>query len=471
MLSKLYRKLYLYSVAVIISSMVLTGTVMNVVFFRGEKRLVSEHIKEELSFVKGVIYDLYKDSPTKLDSKIRQINKTFNWDISVWKKNKCIIYTSKIPDINEFTTQDVEEDIIVSERKKGFLVYFDDKNKDKGFFTIRFFHRKRPPNEVFNNEQPKKGNLNEQRPEPPPEPHRFPGPWGGIIGLFVTIFFLAILIIPYTLYIVKPFKKLMISIENVSKGNFSTLVEVPPNSEFRLIADAFNNMTNRIQEMINQKQRLIADVSHELRSPLTKIRLSLEIVSKEGIKKQKYIDKAIAEVENLDGLIDDLLLASKFELDTKMDDFQDFEIISFIKNIISKNQILFDEKGFTINQKFEIKEHYIKGQKKYLEHAISNIFSNSMKYAPKNSSIDVNISKKERSVIISIRDYGAGVKKEELEMIFEPFYRTDESRDRRTGGTGLGLSIVKKLIQLHDGKVFAELPEDGKGGLIVKIIL
>lgn len=468
MLSKLYRKLYLYSIAVIISSMVLTGTVMNVVFFRGEKKMVSEHIKEELSFVKGVIYDLYKDSPNKLDSKIRQINKTFNWDISVWEKNKCIVYTSKIPDINDFTTQDVEEDIIISERKKGFLVYFDDQNKDKGFFTIRFFHKKRPPKGIFPDNKDKKDSND--LPPPPPE-HHFPGPWGGIIGLFTTIFFLAILIIPYTLYIVKPFKKLMISIENVSKGNFSTLVEVPANSEFRLIADAFNNMTNRIQEMINQKQRMIADVSHELRSPLTKIRLSLEIVSKEGIKKQKYIDKAISEVENLDVLIDDLLLASKFELDTKMDDFQDFEIVSFVKSIISKNQILFDEKGFTVNQKLEVKEYYIKGQKKYLEHAISNIFSNSIKYAPKDSAIDVNISKKDNSVIISIRDYGSGVKKEELETIFEPFYRTDESRDRRTGGTGLGLSIVKKLIQLHDGKVFAELPDDGKGGLIVKIIL
>lgn len=470
MLSKLYRKLYLYSVAVIISSMVLTGTVMNVVFFKGEKRMVSEHIKKELLFAKGVIYDLYKDSPTKLDSKIKQINRTFNWDISVWEKNKCIVYTNRIPNIDDFTPQDVDEDIVLSERKKGFLVYFDEKNKDKGFFTIRFFHRKRQPNSVFNKQNPN-DSSSMQQPPPPPEPRHFPGPLGGIISLFITTFFLAILIIPYTLYIVKPFKKLMISIENVSKGNFATLVEVPPNSEFRLIADAFNNMTNRIQEMINQKQRLIADVSHELRSPLTKIRLSLEIVSKEGIKKQKYIDKAIAEVENLDGLIDDLLLSSKFELDTKMDDFQDFEVVSFIKNIISKNQILFDEKGFKVNQKFEVKEHYLKGQKRYLEHAINNIFSNSIKYAQKDSYIDVNVSKKENSVIISIRDYGAGVKKEELDVIFEPFYRTDESRDRRTGGTGLGLSIVKKLISLHNGKVFAELPEDGKGGLIVKIIL
>lgn len=133
MLSKLYRKLYLYSVAVIISSMVLTGTVMNVVFFKGEKRIVSEHIKEELSFVKGVIYDLYKDSPTKLDSKIKQINRTFNWDISVWEKNKCIVYTNRIPNIDDFTPQDVNEDIVLSERKKGFLVYFDEEKKIKVF--------------------------------------------------------------------------------------------------------------------------------------------------------------------------------------------------------------------------------------------------------------------------------------------------------------------------------------------------
>ncbi|RYX86052.1 hypothetical protein EON73_02710, partial [bacterium] len=123
-----------------------------------------------------------------------------------------------------------------------------------------------------------------------------------------------------------------------SQGDFSTNIEVSSKSEFRDLADAFNNMTRRIQEMIEQKQRLIADVSHELRSPLTRMRLSLEILSKDPLGRAKYIDKSIAEIENLNRMIESILEISKLELDNKMLNLEVVDLKVFLNGLKIYNE-------------------------------------------------------------------------------------------------------------------------------------
>lgn len=224
-------------------------------------------------------------------------------------------------------------------------------------------------------------------------------------------------------------------------------------------------MTFKIQEMIKEKQRLIADVSHELRSPLTRMRVSMEILGKDPEGRKKYIQKTISEIEQLNQIIEDILDISKIEL-TDSTNLQMLNIISLVDENIEKNKLLFDEHKLKVITNFSHKEIFIKVDKMLMERVFNNIFSNTIKYAPADSNIDITISEKSDKILFSIRDYGVGIKPEEFEKIFEPFYRSDNSRSRKTGGTGLGLAIVKKIINIHNGKVWISQPESGTGFLL-----
>ena len=100
-----------------------------------------------------------------------------------------------------------------------------------------------------------------------------------------------------------------------------------------------------------------------------------------------------------------------------------------------------------------------------------NLFSNLLKYTSAHSQVDLTLQQHAQSVLCTLRDRGIGVSQEELERIFEPFYRSDLSRSRKTGGTGLGLSLVKRIVSVHGGQVWATLPEDQEGGLMIHLAL
>lgn len=449
MISKLYKKLYFYAIVIMIASIIMTITVINLVFQFGQRNVFKDHILNEAILIQRILKQTNEEHPDKMHERIIELSRNLNWNISYWKGNSFIYYSGKKP--SAISIKDLSE-LINNNRSKilhrlklpfEYLTYLDEKNPDKGYLILRF------------------GNPQE------PYPRLRPLILAGILVLI----FLAILLIPYSLYILKPFKDLMNSINRVSRGDFSTNIEVSKTSEFRDLAEAFNNMTFKIQEMILQKQRLIADVSHELRSPLTRMRLSLEILAKDPEGRKKYIQKSISEIELLDRLIHDLLDISKFELDTNNINLNKINLVEIIREILEKHQLLFEEQKIKVHTDFppEIIEGFF--DKTLMERALNNIFSNVVKYAPPGSTVDINLITGNGKALFSIRDYGSGVKEEEFEKIFEPFYRVDDSRSRKTGGTGLGLSIVRKIINSHGGRVWASAPADSLGGLVINIEL
>ena len=187
-------------------------------------------------------------------------------------------------------------------------------------------------------------------------------------------------------------------------------------------------------------------------------------------KRKKYIEKAIAEIDTLNTMIQEILDISKLELDYNLN-LEETNFIDFIKDSLENNQILFQEHALTIKTDFTNEKVLIKMDLKLMERVMNNIFSNLIKYAPKASLVDLVIKKDADKVFFSIKDQGSGIKPEEYEKIFEPFYRTDDSRSRKTGGTGLGLAIVKKIINYHNGKVWVSSPNEGETGLVLNFQL
>lgn len=447
MITKLYRKLYIYAIVIMIASIVLTVSIMSLFFQNNQRSAFREHFLMEANLIRKVLRETYKEQPELLKDKIKEISGQVNWNITYWKGKTYIYYTGRKPislDKNSLSQLNQSKQLIFQRTDFPFeiVTYLDEKDPKNGYIVMRTGGLRR-------------GNQ-----------RMYPLVTSGVIILII----LALLLIPYSLYILRPFRKLMNSIHKVSQGDFSVNVEVSKNSEFRDLADAFNNMTKKIQEMIFQKQRLIADVSHELRSPLTRMRLGLEILSKDPVGRAKYIDKSIAEIEQLDRMIESILEISKLELDNKLLNMEKTDLNNFIKEQINKNQILFEQNNLKVSTDLSTSIPHIMIDKNLFERALANIFSNIIKYAPQDSEISINTSLNKDKALVQIRDRGQGVKPEDLEKIFEPFYRTDDSRSRKTGGTGLGLAIVRKIIESHSGKIWASIPEDGNG-LVMNIEL
>lgn len=283
----------------------------------------------------------------------------------------------------------------------------------------------------------------------------------------VLLLLLALFLVPLVRYITRPLRTFSAAFQQVSDGNFSALPHMDP--EFQPMVEAFNHMTHEIQTMLKEKQRLIADVSHELRSPLARMRVSMELLSKEGKGKAKYIERAIREIEELDHLINDLLDVSALDLNAEQAPLEQIQLLDWVQTALERHQLWFEQHHIRVKTIFPDSSPFILGRQHLLDRALNNLLSNVVKYAPEYSQLDLFIEPGDAQVILRIRDRGPGVPAAALAKLTEPFYRVDTSRTRKTGGNGLGLAIVQKIMALHQGSVRFALPTDDEGGLMVSL--
>jgi signal transduction histidine kinase len=211
-------------------------------------------------------------------------------------------------------------------------------------------------------------------------------------------------------------------------------------------------MSKKIRYSIKAKEQLLIDVSHELRSPLTRIKLGLEVNS----PKEK-INEDIVEMERMiSGLLESYRTGT-FLGEMKLEKTDIAELLEdTVAEFMDAERIEFINPG---------KEIYAKVDREKMEIVFRNIIDNALKYS--NDKIQVGISQQPGEVLMSFSDRGTGIGEEDLKYIFEPFYRADPSRSRKTGGFGLGLSIAKKIMDAHNGQINIE----SKPGSGTKVIL
>lgn len=220
------------------------------------------------------------------------------------------------------------------------------------------------------------------------------------------------------------------------------------------------------QEKIDLERReFVANVSHELRTPLTTMRSYLEALSDGAWKDEEiapnFLSVTQTETERMIRLVNDLLQLSKMDSKDYRLKKEWFNFIDFFNRIIDRFEIIKDE-----NTAFErnLLDHtaFVEGDADKLTQVLDNIISNAMKYSPQGGKITFKVEEKEDHIVVSVSDQGMGIPKENLQQIFERFYRVDKARTRKLGGTGLGLAIAKEMVEAHGGKIWAESVE-GKG--------
>ena len=240
------------------------------------------------------------------------------------------------------------------------------------------------------------------------------------------------------------------------QGDFSARANLPHRSTLAPLAETFNNMAGRIQQLIASHKELTRAISHELRTPISRIRFSLEMAqsAKEEAKRQNYLGEISRDVDELEDLVSELLSYARFDRETPALHKEEqlmapwlVLVVKEIKPVLARATV-----SCLISEEAEAITACI--APRYMARAVSNLIINAGKYSE--SRIIVRLEKGENRCLIHIDDDGPGIPMVDRERIFEPFVRLDASRTKDTGGHGLGLAIVKQIITLHGGTVSVE---------------
>jgi two-component system, OmpR family, sensor histidine kinase CpxA len=233
----------------------------------------------------------------------------------------------------------------------------------------------------------------------------------------------------------------------------------------------FNAMASRIEELISRQRQLISDVSHELRSPLARLNVALDLG-----RERKGNDPAFEQMDEdlriLDDLIGRLLTIAKLDMSAPQVPMADLDLADVLSQVARNAEFESREPKGAI-QLTSSANCIVRGNAELLHSAIENVIRNAIRYTDSGTSVEVRMQPESSSsgtkVRLVVRDYGPGVPESELQKIFQPFYRITDARDRQSGGTGLGLAIADRVVRIHGGTIRAE--NAAPRGLRIEIVL
>lgn len=277
----------------------------------------------------------------------------------------------------------------------------------------------------------------------------------GLFALMVGIMVTILIIFMYFIlrWQLKPIRTLHEGVNQLSEGNIDYKMSTRRSDELGTLIMSFNTMTGRIREMIQARERLLLDVSHELRSPLTRIKLALEFLDNGQAKTN--ITNDITEVETkITELLETERLDSKYGK-LRLKKTRIFHLIEDVARDYRDRKPGINRVALPENQELKLDRERIKI-------LLRNILDNAFRYSPPGGNpVEISSIKKPGEFTLVIRDFGSGIPDKDLPFIFEPFYRVDKSRSKKTGGYGLGMSLSKKIMEAHGGliKVTSKLHE------------
>jgi signal transduction histidine kinase len=281
-----------------------------------------------------------------------------------------------------------------------------------------------------------------------------------IIGLVVLLCY------AFAYHLTFPVRRLRAAVECFGRGDFSARAEANRKDELGQLAVSFNQMADRIQTLLSAERRLLLDISHELRSPLARLGVAVEL-ARSGEDRESMLDRIQKEADRLNELVAELLQVTRVEGDPSMQKMETVRLDELLGDLVYDSLIEAKAKDCTLLLKAPIPVT-LTGDEELLRRAIENVIRNAIRYAPPGTSLDIELSRSGDVAKIAVRDYGPGVPEEALPRIFDPFYRVHSDRNRLSGGLGLGLAIARRSVELHKGKLTAR---NAHPGLLVTIEL
>jgi signal transduction histidine kinase len=283
--------------------------------------------------------------------------------------------------------------------------------------------------------------------------------WGALLAAAVAF------LITYFLSrrISAPVKALTLAARQLGQGDLSQRVQSKEKGEVGELARAFNSMAESLDRNERLRRNMIADIAHELRTPLSNLKGYLEAIADGIVKPDSDTICSLDEEANLlSRLVDDLQELSLAEASELKLDYQMKDIIKLLKRTVAARQTQATAKGVSLSVDLPKKLPLVNVDTHRISQVLLNLIDNAIAHTPKGGIITIAARKLDNWLEISIKDTGEGIPAKDLPNVFERFYRVDKSRTRATGGAGLGLAIVKSLVEAHGGKIEVQ-SEEGKG--------
>lgn len=303
---------------------------------------------------------------------------------------------------------------------------------------------------------------------------RFPFPRDFWLRILVSFLLCGTICYALARHLTIPLDKLRTAAEKLSEGDLSTRVTPSMGKRSDEIADLgkdFDRMAEKIENLVESQKRLIRDISHELRSPLARLTVALELARQRGSEAVvPPLDRIGLETERLNDMIGQLLTLTMLESGTHRKT-EDMDVSQIIHNIATDARFEAQLRHVEVSVDVPESLHY-PGYPEMLSRAIENIVRNALRYTSDGTTVAITATRAgiDNSWIdISVKDQGPGVPDSALPHLFKPFYRIEDSRDRSKGGTGLGLAIAERAVKLHHGTLSVE--NDEGRGLMVRILL
>jgi two-component system sensor histidine kinase CpxA len=275
----------------------------------------------------------------------------------------------------------------------------------------------------------------------------------GLAGIALVI---ALLTIPVSRMITKRVKGLTESSVRIAEGDLSHRVTVKGKDEIGELGRSFNRMADKLERMIQGGRELTANISHELRSPLARIRIAEELL-RERLERghydnyERHLDDIREDIEELDGLIGRILLLSKMDIQETHVTFERLDPSDLITELLERLKPAINRRELHLKSDLSFDPPF-QGDKEALRTALLNVLENAVKFTPEEGDVTVTMHSEQESLKISVTNTFEALSEEDLTNIFEPFYRSEQIREP---GSGLGLAITKRVIEKHGGTIKA----------------
>ena len=299
-----------------------------------------------------------------------------------------------------------------------------------------------------------------------------------LLSLAMVFLLVTLVSIPLSRTIASPIEQLTKIATRFSRGELSARTDIQARNEIGVLAKHMDDMAHHLAKRIRAEKELLANISHELKTPLARLKVALALCREDDTITVQQLQQQLIGIEGdvaeLEHLIADVMAVARFDLSENNAEKSVFQLRResvLPGDIVVASMERFEAIGggryLSVDLEPGIKEIHVDFA--LMKRVIDNLLDNAAKYSPEHSTIALRVSQTDAHTLISVNDSGIGIPEADLPFVFEPFFRTDRSRARGTGGTGLGLTLCKRIVEAHGGTI--EAHSDGKTGATVSVLL
>jgi two-component system sensor histidine kinase BaeS len=285
-------------------------------------------------------------------------------------------------------------------------------------------------------------------------------------GMVLVVVFISL---PLARRVIKPIRAMAQATHDISSGKYTTRISMTSSDELGQLARDFNNMALTLEKHEKDRRQWVADISHELRTPIAVLRGEIEALL-DGIRSvtPETVLSLHAEVMRLNRLVEDLYQLSLSDIGALTYRREILDLVEVLRDSMESHQAKLLRKGINVTANIsESAEVMVFADRERLNQLFMNLFENSMRYTDAGGSLAVSLSSSKDQITLEFQDSAPGVPGNELDRLFERLYRVEGSRSRTTGGAGLGLAICKNIVEAHEGTIAAH--QSPLGGLLIRI--